>query len=141
MPKTYIPKKIKREILKLAEGRCEYCKSLAKYSLQPFHLDHIIPLVLEGETILDNLAYSCGGCNGIKNIKIEAFDPLSNLMIPFFHPRKEIWLEHFRWNDDKTLMIGISPSGRVTVNTLQLNRFEVVNMRKLTILSGEHPPE
>ena len=35
---------------------------------------------------------------------------------------------------------GLTPIGRVTVALLRLNRDYVLNLRKLLMLAGEHPP-
>ncbi|WNZ24154.1 mitochondrial large ribosomal subunit protein uL30m [Leptolyngbya sp. NK1-12] len=32
------------------------------------------------------------------------------------------WSEHFAWSEDTTLIIGLTPIGRATVQTLRLNR-------------------
>jgi hypothetical protein len=58
----------------------------------------------------------------------------------FAHPRQQRWSEHFAWNDDFTIVIGLTPTGRATVETLQLNRDGVVNLRQILYLMGEHPP-
>ncbi|WP_394801667.1 HNH endonuclease [Rhodoflexus caldus] len=39
-----------------ANGLCEYCKSPAKISLQPFVIEHVIPQSKGGNTTEDNLA-------------------------------------------------------------------------------------
>gem|GEM_PF-4995517 len=39
-----------------------------------------------------------------------------------------------------SLIIGITPIGRATVEELQLNRNGVVNLRKVLYQMGEHPP-
>ncbi len=39
-----------------------------------------------------------------------------------------------------TEIIGISPSGRATVNRLQLNREGLVNLRRVLVDAGLHPP-
>jgi hypothetical protein len=57
-----------------------------------------------------------------------------------FHPRQQRWRDHFSWNDDATLIVGLSPSGRATVETLQLNREGLVALRRLLYAAGEHPP-
>ncbi|MEH1865930.1 MAG: hypothetical protein V7K69_13125 [Nostoc sp.] len=57
-----------------------------------------------------------------------------------FHPRQQLWLEHFSWNDDSTQVIGKTPCGRATVSALQLNRVGVVNLRRLLTSAGLHPP-
>lgn len=40
-----------------------------------------------------------------------------------------------------TLVIGRTPTGRATVEKLQLNREGVVNLRRLLVTMGQHPPE
>lgn len=37
-------------------------------------------------------------------------------------------------------IIGLTPTGRATVEALRLNRPEVVNLRRLLFAHGEHPP-
>jgi hypothetical protein len=36
-------------------------------------------------------------------------------------------------------IIGLTATGRVTVDSLQLNRTELVNLRRLLYAAGEHP--
>jgi hypothetical protein len=48
--------------------------------------------------------------------------------------------EHFEWREYFTEIIGISPSGRATVNRLQLNREGLVNLRRILVDAGLHPP-
>lgn len=35
-----------------------------------------------------------------------------------YHPRLQQWGEYFAWNDDFTLVIGLTPTGRATVEAL-----------------------
>ncbi len=130
----------KQIISERAKERCEYCKSMQKYSPQPFVNEHIIPLAEEGSNDLENLALACGGCNGHKYTKITGIDPVSNQEVPLFNPRKDIWEMHFQWSADNLKMIGITAIGRATINTLHLNRENVVNLRILTSMTNEHPP-
>ena len=74
-------------------------------------------------------------------IKISAFDPGSRQMVPLFHPRHQPWHEHFAWNHDCTLIIGLTPTGRATVEELHLNRPGVLNLRHLLLLISRHPPQ
>jgi hypothetical protein len=104
-------------------------------------MEHIIPLAAGGETTEENLAYSCQGCNGHKYVKMNAIEPVSGEIVFLYHPRQQRWEEHFKWSRDKLSMIGITPVGRATVNALHLNRSEVTNLRKITIRTGEHPPQ
>jgi hypothetical protein len=48
-------------------------------------------------------------------------------------------LPHFTWNDDFTLMIGLTLTGRATIAALHLNRAELVNLRRALYTLGEHP--
>ena len=139
MARNNISESVKQAVEDRADGRCEYCKALRKYSPQPFVIEHIIPLVKGGPDSLENLALSCGGCNGHKYQKTKALDPVTGELAPLFHPRKDNWATHFEWNADCGQIIGITPTGRTTVRTLKLNRQELINLRKITRLTGEHP--
>jgi hypothetical protein len=57
-----------------------------------------------------------------------------------YHPREQFWNEHFAWNEDCTLVLGLTPTGRVTVEKLQLNRPGLVNLRRILFTLNEHPP-
>lgn len=140
MARNYIPETVKKAVEDRADYRCEYCKALRKYSPQPFIIEHIIPLSKDGSDSQDNLAFSCGGCNGHKYQKTKALDPVTGELAPLFHPRKDTWQSHFEWDADYEQIIGITPTGRATVRTLYLNRKELINLRKVTRLTGEHPP-
>lgn len=141
MPKSrYVPTKLKDQVAKRAKYLCEYCKCPKAYAPSPFDTEHIIPISKQGTSDLMNLAFSCNGCNGSKYNKIEALDPVSNQIVPLFNPRKVNWTAHFTWSNDSLLIIGITATGRATIALLQLNRAELVNIRRLLLLVGEHPP-
>ena len=132
--------KLRKLVAERAAYRCEYCKSLKSYSPSPFNLEHIFPISQKGLTVLDNLAFSCYGCNRKKSDKVSFLDPLDGQLAPFFNPRKEEWSTHFAWSENELLIIGITPSGRATVEGLQLNREELLNLRSLLKLILLHPP-
>lgn len=123
-----------------AQGCCEYCMSLADFATESFSVEHIIPLAEGGDHALANLALACQGCNGHKYTKIAAFDPLDNIPVALYHPRKQRWHEHFSWSRDYTHIIGITPTGRATVEALKMNRPNLINLRMALYLLGEHPP-
>jgi len=54
-------------------------------------------------------------------------------------PKK--WNEHFAWSLDFALIFGLTPTGRATAETLQMNREGVVNLRRALYIIGEHPPD
>lgn len=123
-----------------AKQCCEYCWSQARFSTQSFAIEHIQPISRGGKTSLENLALACPGCNSYKSDKIEGYDPINKQVVPLYHPRQDKWQEHFQWSNDFSLMIGITPIGRVTVHNLQLNRNGIVNLRKVLYEMGLHPP-
>ncbi|MEM9850206.1 MAG: hypothetical protein AAF847_20105 [Bacteroidota bacterium] len=51
------------------------------------------------------------------------------------------WSTHFKWNEEEVEAVGLTPTGRATINTLQLNRIELINLRTLLKSIGEHPPK
>jgi hypothetical protein len=124
-----------------AKGCCEYCRMLYDFSPDTFEIEHIISLFQGGTNELINLAFSCGGCNGYKGLKIMAFDPRTEITVNLFNPRTEIWKNHFQWQDDFSIIEGTTPTGRATVELLKLNRKGVVNIRKALYAYGVHPVE
>jgi len=133
-------RQLKRQIAERAGHRCEYCCSPSRFSTVPLAIDHIVPVAKGGKTDLDNLALACHGCNGTKYTCTEAFDEVAGIETTLFHPRRHKWTEHFDWDEDFAVMVAKTPLGRATILRLQLNRIEVVNLRRLLLLIGEHPP-
>ena len=132
--------RIKLAVSESAGGICEYCRSRRDYSPDPFSVEHIQPRIRAGTGEPDNLALSCHGCNGHKHAKTEALDPVVRERVPLFHPRRQHWRDHFEWSDDFTLIVGLTGTGRATVEALQMNRPGVVNLRRLLHAAGLHPP-
>src|SRR5262245_1280506 len=122
MTEPYVSAALRRLVVARAAVCCEYCWCQTKYAAQSFSIDHIIPRQAGGVTQDDNIALACQGCNGHKATRIMASDPVSGLVAPLFHPRQQRWGEHFRWSEDFTEIIGLTPVGRATVAALHLNR-------------------
>jgi len=121
----------KKAVAERAKGCCEYCRSQVRFAIQPFSVEHIIPKSQSGKTTLDNLALSCQGCNNHKYNKTVGRDIVSGNVVSLYHPHQQQWSEHFAWNDDFNMVIGLTPTGRTTVETLQLNRDGVINLRRI----------
>ncbi len=128
-------------VARRAGGRCEYCRSPAAFAHQSFSLEHIRPRSRKGKRSLANLALSCQGCNNHKYNRTKTRDPVSGANVPLFHPRRHRWADHFAWSDDATQIMGLTRIGRATVEALQLNREALVNLRRILVEAGEHPPE
>jgi len=88
-----------------------------------------------------NLRLACAWCNSFKGAKTHAPDPETGQEAPLFNPRTQRWSEHFRWSDDGAEIIGLTPTGRATVQALQLNNAFIVPARRRWVLAGWHPPE
>jgi hypothetical protein len=140
MTKRRIPSKLQRLVKERALGYCEYCVCPEAHSTQSHSNEHITPEVVGGPTTEDNLALACQGCNNKKYNKTHAIDPVSGETVPLFHPRKDDWHEHFAWNPDCLTLIGLTSTGRATIETLDLNRAGVINLRRMLFREGLHPP-
>lgn len=131
---------LREAVIERAHACCEYCAGIARYSMSPFSVDHIIPSSADGKNVLENLALTCQGCNGAKYNKTTAIDPITLEVVPLFNPRTHDWQAHFAWNAGCTHILGLTPIGRATVETLYLNREELINLRTVLYTIGEHPP-
>ncbi|MDQ2997003.1 MAG: HNH endonuclease [Chloroflexota bacterium] len=141
MPKSRVTARQRTAVTARACACCEYCRAQEQYAPDPFSVEHIVPIAKGGTNALTNLAYSCQGCNGRKYVSIEAIDPATGMTLPLYHPRQHRWEDHFAWNPDCSLIIGLTPIGRATLEMLQLNRVGLVNLRQVLYRFDAHPPE
>lgn len=140
MSKKRITAQQRRIVTKRAQGCCEYCLSQVDFATQSFSVEHIIPTSQGGKDTLDNLALACQGCNGYKYTKTKASDPVDGTRVPFYNPRQQRWQDHFRWNENFTIIIGLTPIGRATIEALKMNRGSLIRLRSVLYALGEHPP-
>lgn len=140
MSQAYIPIELRRLVASAARHRCGYCLSAQNIMGIRLHFEHLIPLVLGGLTILENLWLACPLCNGFKGTQTQAIDPETHESVPLFHPRLQNWYEHFAWSDDGAEIIGQTPIGRATTIALQLNNEYIVPARRRWVAAGWHPP-
>lgn len=136
----YIPTALAAQVRTLAAGRCAFCQSAEALMGVTFEIDHIIPLAAGGTTSAANLCLSCPTCNRYKAARTSGADPLSRQDVLLFRPGRESWTDHFAWNDDGITIIGLTPSGRATIETLRMNRPVLLQMRRYWIALGLHPP-
>ena len=119
-----------------ARGRCEYCRMPAKLHPAPFQIDHVIARQHKGRTVSDNLALACIHCNRNKGPNIAGVDPMTGEIIRLFHPRLDTWSAHFTWSGSR--LIGRTPSGRATIQVLDVNAASMVELREA--LTDEQEP-
>lgn len=135
-----IPESLRQIVTTRANGRCEYCHSQESFATERFSIEHIEPRAGGGLTVAENLALACQGCNGHKGAKTAAIDTDTQASVPLFHPRQQLWQEHFAWSEDSLRIIGLTPTGRATVAALRLNRTSLLNLRRALIAINAHPP-
>jgi HNH endonuclease len=138
---VYVPKALRDKITKQAKHRCGYCLSQELIIGMAMTVDHIIPSSIGGENVEKNLWLACVTCNDTKNNRTHEIDPVTGNLVVLFNPRTQIWIEHFEWSEDKSLVIGKTPTGNATVIALNLNRPKLVASRLVWTLAGWHPPK
>ena len=120
-----------------AQGRCEYCLFPEALARLPFQIDHIIARKHGGVASPDNLAWSCLYCNSYKGSNLSGIDPDTGALVRLFHPRKDAWTEHFRW--EVALLVGRTPIGRATIEVLRINDPDAIAVRASLIQEGVFP--
>ncbi len=133
----HIPARLRQLILHRSGERCEYCHLSQAGQEATFHIDHITPVTADGETVADNLALACVSCSLRKSARQTAFDPKTKTEIPLFNPRRDVWSEHFQWDDVR--LVGLTATGRATIETLALNRPLILAIRREEAALGRHP--
>ena len=135
-----LPDATRQFVRERADYLCEYCKSAELLTGLKCEVDHITPSSRGGTDELSNLCAAYTFCNSRKYTKIDGVDPETLQNVPLYNPRKQVWNEHLRWGFDGTNILGVTATGRATVDALQLNDPLRVAARSLWVLTGRHPP-
>ncbi|MBV8809626.1 MAG: HNH endonuclease [Acidobacteriaceae bacterium] len=123
-----------RAVRERAAERREYC-CIPQFALPlPFQIDHVIAEQQGGKTVPGNLALACPHCNRYKGPNIAALDPESGQLVRLFHPRTDIWTDHFEFQRERTL--GKTPVGRATVQVMAINASEPLRFRLELLRAG-----
>ena len=93
-------------------------------------IEHIVARKRLGSDALENLALACIDCNLCKSSNLAGLDPLSGVLTELFHPRRQVWSDHFQRQGP--LIVGVTAIGRTTVQVLQMNSDEQISLRQLT---------
>jgi len=126
------------QVRQRAAALCEYCRMPESVVRLPFQIDHVMARQHGGLTILANCAYSCLPCNKFKGPNIAGIDPKTKKLTALFHPRRNVWHRHFRW--DGPYLRGRTAIGRTTVLVLNINEPGYVAVRQTLIDEGRFPP-
>ena len=135
---------MKRSVRALARARagdrCEYCRlHQSDQPLLSFHTEHIVAKKHHGGDDTTNLAWACHECNLAKSSNLSGRDVITGRIVALFHPRRQRWNRHFAW--DGAWLVGQTPTGRATVDVLNINAPQRIDLRELLILGGVFPPE
>ena len=122
-----------------AGRRCEYCR--IHQEDEPFyrlHVEHIVAKQHGGTDDPDNLALACHHDNDHKGPNLSGIDPETGKVVRLFHPRRQRWSRHFRF--EGPIIVGRTQCGRATVAVLALNAPDRVELRAELIAGGLFPP-
>lgn len=115
------------------EGRCAYCQTPEELTVTTFEIDHILPTSAGGETAPDNLCLACPACNRYKATRSSASDPETGQIVPLYNPRQQEWSAHFTLSQDAVRIVGLTPTGRATIQLLRMNRTRMTRLRRLWV--------
>lgn len=134
----------RRIVRERASLHCEYCHADERWQFIRFTIDHVLPQAAGGTDEEGNLALACRNCNERRGNRTEGHDPATNKVTPLFNPRHDSWAEHFAWDAERIHIIGQTPTGRATVEMLDLNDARhdgaVLRVRRRDASDGYHPP-
>ncbi len=128
---------VQNYIIRLREmyHECEFCRL-------PDHEGALHVRALYGNTgsfslaTLQELCLMCDACSD--RISVLQRDNWSGLK-QLFHPRRQVWEQHFVWQQEGLLLHGQTPSGEATITLLALNSETHIQRRHLAKQQGWHP--
>lgn len=138
---VYIPVELQRQVRAHFANCCAYCRTAEALTVAIFEFEHITPRSADGETVFENLCFACPTCNRYKARRQTAPDPMTQQEVPLFHPHLQAWRDHFAWSEDATEIVGLTPTGRATISALRMNRPQLIRVRRMWVVMGEHPPK
>src|SRR5262249_242846 len=131
--KRRVSRRLRERVARTAAHACGYCRTPERIAGFRLNIDHIIPQAPGAPTAEENLWLACHACNGFKGTRVQGRDPVTGKRVRLWNPRRQKWHDHFRWSNDGTQIVGLTPCGRATVVVLQLNRPELVAARSLWV--------
>lgn len=137
---AYVAVDLRRRVRDAFFSCCAYCQADEALTVTIFEVEHIIPVSLGGETEFDNLCFACPSCNRFKSNRTHGITD-ADAETRLFHPQRDTWHDHFDWTIDGTAIVGLTEIAQATINTLRMNRKQVVEVRSLWVDAGRHPPK
>lgn len=128
-----------RQVRSRAKGRCEYCRMHESLQGATFHVEHVLPRSLGGQSTLDNLAWACPSCNLHKSDRITAPNPETSESVPLFDPRRDSWETHLKFSGYE--INGKTEIGKALIAAFQMNHERRQKIRQAEALFNLFPPE
>ena len=136
----YVSVELRRRVRAIFCVCCAYCQTDESLSVVVFEIEHIVPVSKGGATEFGNLCLACPSCNRFKSNRTHGTTD-DDIASRLFHPRQDNWLDHFDWSVNGTVIVALTEIGEATINTLRMNRNQVVQVRSLWVDAGRHPPK
>jgi hypothetical protein len=111
-----------------ANHRCEYCQLPQAAIESRLQVEHIVARQHGGGDVEDNLCLACDRCNLYKGPNLTSIDPLTQVIVRLFDPRRDIWSVHFHFIGAR--IEGLTPTGRATTALLQMNASKRLDLRQ-----------
>lgn len=111
-----------RTVASRASHRCEYCHAPEVVFNLHFEVEHIEPQTVSRSNEEANLALACRSCNLYKGVHLTGWDEVSQSYERLYHPRVDLWKDHFEIDNDQITIKGLTSVGRATIIQLRINR-------------------
>lgn len=134
MSRQRIPSALRAAVRARAGDCCEYCRMPELGVFFTHEPDHVIAEQHGGTTSFENLALACVQCNRSKGPNIASVDPATGVVVAIFHPRREVWSEHFEFLEGQIL--GVTATGRATARLLNFADRDREETRRKLWLAG-----
>jgi len=135
---VYVSEAYRKIVAERAAYTCEYCRTSERNTFYTFQVDHVISLKHGGETVLENLAYSCPICNRNKGSDLGTILTEGGSIIRFFHPRKDQWMDHFDVHESGVIYAK-TEIAEATLKIFKMNHPDSIIERALLIKIGLFP--
>ena len=122
-----------------ASHRCEYCHAPEVVFNLHFEVEHIEPQAVSGSNEEANLALACRSCNLYKGAHLTGWDEATQTHVRLYHPRIDLWNDHFEIANDQITIKGLTSIGRATLMRLRINREAQVFARLRWVRLGLFP--
>ena len=128
---------LRRVVAEWAGFTCEYCLIHEDDAYLGCEVDHIVSEKHEGQTVAENLAFSCFCRNRHKGSDIASRNSHTGELVRLFNPRADAWAEHFQLRGGR--IEWRTSIGEVTARLLKFNELDRTSEREELKARGAYP--